>query len=162
MTYNLLCISVVNPVTYDAPSSVWHAGFDLWLMIRHIQLPRKKCTDLVSTLSGSYNWNNLMPNEAKKNLHWCFEKMPYVKDLLTSSRLLLIVQIILFEIDCAICYTNLKFIYSEKATKFCGIFTLLLTVCTVVKSGVKISQHFVAFSEYMIFTCIVWSVHKLK
>ena len=38
MTYNLLCISVVNPVTYDAPSSVWHAGFDLWLMIRHIQL----------------------------------------------------------------------------------------------------------------------------
>ena len=26
----------------------------------------------------------------------------------------------------------LKFIYSEKATKFCEIFTLLLTVCTVV------------------------------
>ena len=28
----------------------------------------------------------------------------------------------------------LKFIYSEKATKFCEIFLLLLTVCTVVKS----------------------------
>ena len=28
-----------------------------------------------------------------------------------------------------------KFIYSEKATNFCEIFTLLLTVCTVVKSG---------------------------
>ena len=27
----------------------------------------------------------------------------------------------------------LKFIYSEKATKFCEIFTLLLTVCTAVK-----------------------------
>ena len=49
-------------------------------------------------------------------------------------------------------YIMLKFIYSEKATKFCEIFTLLLTVCTVVKSKVKISQNFVAFSEYMNFT----------
>ena len=45
----------------------------------------------------------------------------------------------------------LKFIYSEKATKFCEIFPLLLTVCTVVKSKGKISQNFVAFSEYMNF-----------
>ena len=45
----------------------------------------------------------------------------------------------------------LKFIYSEKATKFCDIFTLLLTVCTVVRSKVNISQNFVAFSEYMNF-----------
>ena len=45
----------------------------------------------------------------------------------------------------------LKFIYSEKATKFCEIFNLLLTVCTVVKSKVKIFQNFVAFSEYMNF-----------
>ena len=29
---------------------------------------------------------------------------------------------------------TVKFIYSEKATKFCEIFPLLLTVCTVVKS----------------------------
>ena len=43
----------------------------------------------------------------------------------------------------------LKFIYSEKATKFCEIFPLLLTVCTVVKSKGKISQNFVTFSEYM-------------
>ena len=42
--------------------------------------------------------------------------------------------------------------YSEKATKFCEIFTLLLTVYTVVKSKVKILQNFVAFSEYMNFT----------
>ena len=41
-----------------------------------------------------------------------------------------------------------KFIYSEKATKFCEILTLL---CIVVKSKVKISQNFVAFSEYMNF-----------
>ena len=48
--------------------------------------------------------------------------------------------------------TLIKFIYSEKATKFCEIFPLLLTVCTAVKSKGKISQNFVAFSEYMNFT----------
>ena len=46
---------------------------------------------------------------------------------------------------------SLKFIYFEKATKFCEIFTLLLIVCTVVKSEVKISQNFVAFLDYMNF-----------
>ena len=46
---------------------------------------------------------------------------------------------------------SLKFTYSEKATQFCEIFLLLLTVCTVVKSKGKISQNFVAFSEYMNF-----------
>ena len=44
---------------------------------------------------------------------------------------------------------GLKFIYSEKATKFFKIFPLLLTVCTAVKS--KISQNFVAFSDHMNF-----------
>ena len=43
----------------------------------------------------------------------------------------------------------LKFIYSEKATKLCEIFTLFLTVCTIVKSIVKISQNCVAFSEHI-------------
>ena len=46
---------------------------------------------------------------------------------------------------------QLKFLYSEEATKFCEIFPLLLTVCTIVKSKGKISQNFVAFSEYMNF-----------
>ena len=46
---------------------------------------------------------------------------------------------------------QLEFIYSEKATKFCEIFLLLLTVCTLVKSKEKILQNFVAFSEYMNF-----------
>ena len=41
--------------------------------------------------------------------------------------------------------------YSEKATKFCEILTLLLSYYVVsVKSKVKISQNFVAFWEYMI------------
>ena len=45
----------------------------------------------------------------------------------------------------------LKFIYSEKATKFCEIFTLLLTTVHTVKSKVKILQNFVVFSKYMNF-----------
>ena len=46
----------------------------------------------------------------------------------------------------------LKFMYLfEKATKFCEIFTLLLSYAVPVKSKVKISQNFVAFSEYMNF-----------
>ena len=44
---------------------------------------------------------------------------------------------------------TLKFVYSEKATKFCEI--SLSTVHTD-KSKVEISQNFVAFSEYMNFT----------
>ena len=48
----------------------------------------------------------------------------------------------------------LKFIYSEKSTKFCEVFTLLLSYVVPVKSKVKISQNFVAISEYMNFTKI--------
>ena len=44
--------------------------------------------------------------------------------------------------------TIVKFIYSEKAKKFCEIFPLLLTVF---KSKGKISENFAAFSEYMNF-----------
>ena len=46
---------------------------------------------------------------------------------------------------------KLKFIYSEKATKFCEIFPLLLSYVVPVKSKGKILQKFVAFSEYMNF-----------
>ena len=41
----------------------------------------------------------------------------------------------------------IKFIY----TKFCEIFTLLLSYVVPVKSKVKILQNFVAFLEYMKF-----------
>ena len=41
---------------------------------------------------------------------------------------------------------TVKLIYSEKATKFCEIFTLLLSYAVPVKSKVKISQNVVAFS----------------
>ena len=46
---------------------------------------------------------------------------------------------------------HVKFIYSEKAIKFCEIFTLLLSYVVPVKSKVKISQKFVAFLENMNF-----------
>ena len=46
----------------------------------------------------------------------------------------------------------IKFIYSEKATDFCEISTTDLAYVVTVKSTVKISQNFVAFSEYMNFT----------
>ena len=58
-------------------------------------------------------------------------------------------SLILFEI---ICTVVIKFIYSEKATKFCEIFTLLLSYVVPVKSKAKILQNFVAFSESMDFT----------
>ena len=46
---------------------------------------------------------------------------------------------------------NIKFIYSEKATKFFEISTLFLTTVHTVKIKMEISQNFVAFSEYMNF-----------
>ena len=48
----------------------------------------------------------------------------------------------------------IKFIYSEKATKFCQIYTLILSYVVPVKSKVTISQNFVAFSEYMNFNLL--------
>ena len=45
----------------------------------------------------------------------------------------------------------LKFIYSEKATKFCEISTVDLFYVVPVKFTVEISQNFVAFSEYINF-----------
>ena len=61
---------------------------------------------------------------------------------------------------------QVKFIYSEKATKFCEIFTLLLTGTTQDKSKVKISENFVAFSEYVNFkknqSTFEWTLVCLK
>ena len=56
---------------------------------------------------------------------------------------------------------TLKFIYSEKATKFYEISSVDLTVTTQDKSTVEISQKFVAFSEYMNFTLFIVLVINL-
>ena len=53
----------------------------------------------------------------------------------------------------------IKFIYSEKASKFCEISTLFLTIVHTVKIKVEILQNFVAFSEYMDF---IWLDLVLK
>ena len=50
---------------------------------------------------------------------------------------------------------QLKFNHSEKTTKFCKIFILLLSYVVTVKSKVKILQNFVAFSEYMNFISVM-------
>ena len=62
---------------------------------------------------------------------------------------------------------SLKFMYSEKATKFCEIFTLLLSHVVPVKSMVEILQNFVAFLENMNFkildqisSCVFTSTQK--
>ena len=52
--------------------------------------------------------------------------------------------------------TKLKLIYSEKATKFCEIYTVDSSYVVTVKSTMEISQNFVAFSEYMNFTENSW------
>ena len=62
---------------------------------------------------------------------------------------------------------NLKFTFSEKAKKIDKIFTVNLTVVKfiysekatkgTVKSKLKISQNFVAFSEYTNFTTYILS-----
>ena len=42
-----------------------------------------------------------------------------------------------------------KFIYPEKATKSCEIFTLFLSYVVSVKSKMEILANFIAFSEYV-------------
>ena len=49
---------------------------------------------------------------------------------------------------------KVKFIYSEKATKFCEILTLFLSYVVPVKSKVEISQNFVTFSKYLNFNIL--------
>ena len=52
--------------------------------------------------------------------------------------------------------------YSEKATKFCEVSTLLLSYVVPVKSQVEILQSFVAFSEYRNFICdFIWTLAVL-
>ena len=48
----------------------------------------------------------------------------------------------------------IKFVYSEKAAKFCEISNLLLSTVHTDKSKLEILQNFAAFSEYMNFTSV--------
>ena len=55
---------------------------------------------------------------------------------------------------------QIKFIYSEKATKFFEISTLLLSYVVPCQSKLEIFRNFVAFSEYMIFSELMESNHQ--
>ena len=57
----------------------------------------------------------------------------------------------------AICI-HLKYIYSEKAAKFCEISTVDLSYVVTIKSTVEISQTFMAFSEYLNFTRVLYCI----
>ena len=54
-----------------------------------------------------------------------------------------------FEIMAVTNRNDVKFKYSEKATKFCKIFSLHLTSTTKDKSKVEISQIFLAFLDFL-------------
>ena len=58
-------------------------------------------------------------------------------------------------------FAIIKFIYSEKATKFCEIFILLLSYVVPFKSKVVISQNFVASSECLSFTRMLHTLTPL-
>ena len=57
---------------------------------------------------------------------------------------------------------DVKFIYSEKATKFCKISTLLLSIVHTDKCKVEISQNFVAFSEYVNFNMYLLYISRIR
>ena len=59
-------------------------------------------------------------------------------------------------------YWGVKFIYSEKATKFCEISTVDLSYVLPVKSNNTCSQNFVTFSEYMNFNKIYFSIFSWR
>ena len=81
-------------------------------------------------------------------------KYPIIKTMQINSKEIVIIikSLQSWKATCKRLSYLVKFIYSEKATKFCNIFTLLLSYILPVKSKVKILQNFMAFSEYMNFT----------
>ena len=77
-------------------------------------------------------WHSFEPNIFKSNEFSCF-------------------LFAFLELTTFIMYIVIKFMYSDKATKFCEIFTFLLFYILPVKSKVKILQNFVGFSKYVNF-----------
>ena len=83
---------------------------------------------------------NLLKSQKKSQCRWSTPFHMYATSEKYFSFLLFLWKKILF-LYCVL-YVEIKFINSEKATKIFEIITLLLTVCTVVKSKGKISQNF--------------------
>ena len=72
--------------------------------------------NFVAILFDIFNIGSKSYTSKNEGFHRNFNPLKYQEYILSSS------------------YGLVNFIYSEKATKFCEIFPLLLTVCTVVKS----------------------------
>ena len=88
----------------------------------------------------------------------------HVKIVNATSRILppMCHTCVCFDTILQLCKYVVKFIYSEKAAKFCEIFTLLLSYVLPVKSKVKMSPNFVAFSECMNFITKNWKRFELN
>ena len=108
-------------LSWSNGNSSWEPGYYTHKNIRYLSFRIR------------YNYFNLNAKIASVFLIW--ESLIDSKDLYpTKSRIRIL--------EC-----HLKFIFSEKATKFCEVSTLLLSYVVPVKSKVEISQNFVAFLE---------------
>ena len=96
-------------------------------MYAEIAFPLFACIGIYATANWFFFWAILFIHE--KGFFWLFYELPAKPIHFLHQQNFMFTQL-------------LKFIYSEKATKFWKIFTILLTVCTVVKSKVKISRKF--------------------
>ena len=136
------------------PKKIWPKPRVNWIQYQNNQLcllTQFSVTFLDQSMS--FRYNNI--NNAASFKNFSLKNQNAVIQLrITSSKPYWTRSTIMENINSLIFKLVVKFIYSEKATKLCKIFTLLLTVCTVVKSKVKISQNCVAFSEYMNFTIL--------
>ena len=101
-----------------------------------IQYSMGTSDDLLRSIFSTYTIPYTISNSKKQNKCW---REWYSTSFLTSYPL-------------KPYQDTIKFIYSEKATKFCKISIVLWSYVVPVKSKVDISQNFVAFSEYMNFT----------
>ena len=143
-------LKIIGHKLFDAIIIVWKLS---WMS--HFAMIGKKATDInqVQYLSSNifcnnnrglahnmiYEWTNKIFFQKKCRVYFLeLENTSYLDRLLHSLAVMNI-------------HIHVKFIYSEKATKFCKICTVDFTGNTKDKSTVEILQNFVAFSEYMNF-----------
>ena len=143
--------------------------FFIFLAQNRLNIHNQLCLPLLETPHPRLIYNDFEPTTQSVRLN-CWKKIAEV----SSDTNFLSVFFIAFFVDCSIldpnssynhvinreptaaiirrCIGNsrsvhLKFIYSEKATKFCEISIVDLSYVISVKSKVEISQNSVAFSE---------------
>ena len=108
------------------------------------------------SMNKSSFYTSLLWKKNKKNVYRILQPIKFFCPIRNSMGILeMYLEIFLAQLYFEVALTApshcVKFIQSEKATKFCKISTLLLSYVVPVKSKVEISQNFVAFSKYMNF-----------